>query len=114
MKYIITESQLKKAVIDYIDFLMQNYDVIEKDLRRGGIVGTNFISSKNDESLLRYYPKTSYNTEKYPSESNKFPKLSIGDELLFAITEMFGDEGPEYVKDWFEKTYKLPVKTLYY
>ena len=115
MKYIINENNLQKIINNYLNSLpeLQNLSLVEDnffDWDSGVSVDVIFFESEPDIPQMEYYPVQS-NTEGWSdSDLEGHPLLKINIETN--LDKIIGEGVEKYVKDWFEKIYNLPVKTI--
>jgi hypothetical protein len=115
MKFLILESKLESYVMSYLDSLpeLNNLTLVEDnffDWDQGVSVDVIFFESEPNFPMMEYYPLQS-NIEGWNEvDLESQPILKMNADLK--IKEMFGDNFEEFVKNWFEDKYKLPVKTV--
>lgn len=113
MKFIISESQIKNAFFEYMHKFYPEYEDLDRyAIKRSGdgvnynIIGWRF-RDKNDSEVFRWMDDTFYNPETKLRESDKH--LVLNRTLWGELEITFGDEFMEYIIDWFEHFYNLPV-----
>ena len=115
MKFLILESKLESFIMSYLDTLPELNDLtlVEDnffDWNQGVSVDVIFFESEPNIPEMEYYPIQT-NTDGWDEvDLSTQPILKINTNLK--IKEMFGDNFDYFVKKWFEKKYKLPVKTV--
>jgi hypothetical protein len=119
MKYILTESKLKKVFFDYFNSeykphtLKMNEESIF-DWGEGVSVDAISFESEDGFSVFDYYPEEQSNTEDWSDiELESLPTLIVYSSSN--MRKVFGDDSlfEDYIKEWFELTFGQPVKTVY-
>ena len=123
MKYIITESKLQDAIINYLNNM---YDVVNirwehpmeidgwnEDLDR-------LIFYKEDEDykiIFNWYDKSYWNAERSDYAKRFYEKSPILDfenaNDLDSLNGYFGDIWVPVFKKWFQDIFRIPVKSIF-
>jgi hypothetical protein len=119
MKYILTESKLKKVFFDYFN---SEFNPNELKMREDSIfdwgegISVNTISFDGEDgfTVFDYYPEEQADTHEWSEvDVESLPTLilytSSNIRHLLGNEELFDD----YIKEWFSTTFNLPVKTVY-
>ena len=127
MKYIITESKLHQAVIDYLN---ETYDTnnigwtyATDDWGNEVDYAMSFYQGDFDEddNLFMWYDVDYWKSDEmdHQDEENlkkwieQSPILSFNDIDTFnTLNGYFGDKWYQPFKDWFEEHFDLPIKTI--
>ena len=121
MKYIITESKLESAIINYLDknfypdYSWANPDVYQKDVEKYGNVDF-FI---NDQDSYIYYgcnanggPEDEFFASYGNLNNYKCPLLLIYPKVSEQLNSYFGDIWKPIFKKWFEENTGLTVNQI--
>jgi hypothetical protein len=116
IKYEKLFSTFEKIMEEYshLDYTEKSYDYWVQE--KGGYVDfdvTNFYHNigedyEDDDWVIQYQSEPG-------DEGNDedLPILRYGKDYSFpGVEDMFGNYFDEFLKEWFEKTYELPVKTI--
>jgi len=113
MKYLITESQMKSFLNDYLKrFKPELFDLSKFPMKRGrdkSIYGYEFELGDTLVLVFEYFIEPESKNEVCVS----CPKLRITRKLRNEVEGMFGPQGLELLAEWFEDTYELPVKSFF-
>ena len=127
MKYIITESKLHQAVIDYLN---ETYDTnnigwtyATDDWGNEVDYAMSFYQGDFDEddNLFMWYDVDYWKSDEmdHQDEENlkkwieQSPILSFNDIDTFnTLNGYFGDKWYQPFKDWFMENFRLPIKTI--
>jgi hypothetical protein len=112
MKYLITESQMKSFLNDYLKrFKPELFDLSKFPMRRKDktIYGYEFEVDDTLILIFEYFIMPESKNEVCAS----CPKLRVTRKLRNEVEGMFGPQGIDLLAEWFEDTYKLPVKTYF-
>jgi len=117
MKFLITESKLQNLFNKYLRKEHPHLDKLNQvPLREEGedeIYGYEFV---DPDGILMYFQHfmEPYNYDYLYDEQELegFPKLVPTLKLMRELKGMFGDQSYGLFKNWFEETYKLPVKEV--
>lgn len=119
MKYILTESKLKKVFFDYFNSEFKPDELTMKedsifDWGEGVSVDAISFDSEDGFTAFDYYPEEQSDTNGWSEiEIESLPTLIV--YTSSNIRHLLGNEDmfEEYIKEWFISTFKLPVKTVY-
>ena len=116
MKYLITESKLKRVVYNYLkDYEnLIEFDGDFFDWDNGQNVEAIEFGKVEWDPIFTYY-KIPSNTKKYKDKSflELLPALHSNNfDFLDTLKTLFGEESTDIVIDWFEDTYGYKVNTL--
>ena len=114
MKYLITESKLERAVINYINELFPEDNLhlqymMDDD---GEIEAMKVYLGNSDDDLMCF---AWYGAEYFHGRTSyreKSPMVMIDNEFSFSLNAYFGDSWHEPFKRWFTEYFNLPVKTV--
>jgi hypothetical protein len=114
MKYLITESQMKSFLNDYLKMVNPElFDLSKFPMRRNDknktIYGYEFEMGDTLILVFEYFIMPESKNEVCAS----CPKLRVTRKLRNEVEGMFGPQGIDLLAEWFEDTYKLPVKTYF-
>jgi hypothetical protein len=113
MKYLITESQMKSFLNDYLKMVNPElFDLSKFPMRRSrdkSIYGYEFELGDTLVLVFEYFIMPESRDEVCAS----CPKLRITRKLRNEVEGMFGPQGLELLAEWFEDTYGLPVKSFF-
>jgi hypothetical protein len=117
MKFLITESKLQNLFNKYLRKEHPHLNNLNQvPLREEGedeIYGYEFV---DPDGILMYFQHfmEPYNYDYFHDgqELEGFPKLVPTLKLMRELKGMFGDKSYDLFKNWFEETYKLPVKEV--
>ena len=122
MKIIITENKLYNTIYKYIDNFYDTSNISQfnpptymgNEWDENPLITEYFDGEFEDEDMMlfTYIQKEYYdeNMQSTMSFRNQSPILIVNNYGDF--TDMFGDYWKEPMKQWFERKYKLPVKTI--
>jgi len=116
MKYLITESKLKRVVYNYLkDYEnLTEFDGDFFDWDNGQNVEAIEFGKVDWDPIFTYY-KIPSNTKKYKDKSflELLPALHSNNfDFLDTLKTLFGEESTDIVIGWFEDTYGYKVNTL--
>jgi hypothetical protein len=116
MKYLITESKLKKVVYNYLkDYSnLTEFDGDFFDWENGHTVEAIEFGKVEWDPIFTYY-KIPSNTEKFKDKDflELVPALHVNHhDFLDTLKSLFGKESVDIVIDWFEDTYGYKVNTI--
>jgi hypothetical protein len=118
MKFIITESRLQGVFNSYIKSEHPHLSNLVKSPLIGEedneIYGYEFLEPEDQILLYFQYFIKDYNYDYLYDEKELegFPKLVPTIRLMRELNGMFGNQSYDLFKNWFEETYKLPVKEV--
>jgi hypothetical protein len=122
MKYVITESQLEKNILYYIDELFDVTNIhFTNPLEYDDETGEEFEDSNRlqfyigdyngeDEGCFFWYDCDYFNPNSPASE--KCPIVSVENEYKNQLDGYFGNMWHGPFKKWFKEHFELPVKTI--
>lgn len=125
MKYIITESQLNKKILDFILSLpefqqeLEEFDCSEMEWGEGVYVEKICFMEKSwDSPVFSYFPYPSDDSEYksnevFSQELEYLPALKVDDEISKHLTNFFSDMWKKPFQNWFENKFNYPVKTFF-
>ena len=125
MKYIITESQLNKKILDFILSLpefqqeLEEFDCSEMEWGEGVYVEEICFMEKSwDSPVFSYFPYPSDDSEYksnevFSQELEYLPALKVDDEISKHLTNFFSDMWKKPFQNWFENKFNYPVKTFF-
>ena len=118
MKIIISESRLQGVFNSYIEsehpHLLNLTKVPLRSEEDDTIYGYEFLDPEEGIWLYFNYFINEYDYDYIYDEKELegFPKLSPSLKLMGELYSMFGKQSYDLLKNWFEQTYKLPVKEV--
>jgi len=122
MKYVITESQLDIAIMNYLDELFQvdninyhspyedNQDTREEyeDMNRMNFFIGDYDDGEND--IFKWYSCDYF--EAYSHAKIKCPIVDVETKYSAILNGYFGDRWVKPFKIWFSENFHEPVKTV--
>ena len=124
MKFLITENQLDKRILDYILSLPEFQKLNEfdcSDMEWGEGVWVEEICFQEDPwetPVISYFPYPS-NSEEYlkndvfSEELSYLPALKLNDETANTLNNLFGGRWKKPFQYWFEEKFGYKVKTFF-
>jgi len=124
MKFIITESQLEKRILDYIlsypEFNnLEEFDCSTMDWGEGvWVEEICFMENNWDDPIISYFPypsnKKEYeDNEVFLQELDYLPALKLNDETSSTLSKLFGDRWKKPFQEWFESKFGYKVKSFF-
>jgi hypothetical protein len=123
MKYIITESNLEKVIMKYIEDIpelqnLEQFDCSAFDWDMGvNFEEICFQENDYDTPVISYYPYpevlNSPKKKEYGEELNYLPALKLDTELANTLYSLFEGRWKKPFKEWFKSKYNLKIKTFY-
>lgn len=122
MKYLITESQLDKAIMNYFDELFQVDDIhfhypyeynddtgeeYEDNNRINYFIG-DYEDGEND--IFKWYSCDYFEPKSYAQ--SKCPTVDVETKYSTILNGYFGDRWVKPFKIWFTRNFDDPVKTV--
>lgn len=117
MKFLITESKLQNFFNNYLKKKhphLGNLDPLPfRKTDNDEIYGYEFVEPDGIWMYFQYFMEPyDYDYLYDEKELEGFPKLAPTLKLMRELKGMFGDHSYDLLKNWFEETYKLPVKEV--
>jgi hypothetical protein len=126
MRYVITESKLNGAIIEYLNELYDVTDInwvnpYQYDDETGEEWEDNNIidfykgdyDGPYDSNFLFRWYDPQYYSERGPVELYEIaPIIEVYDEQGKTLNSYFGDRWKEPFKIWFKENFQLPIKTV--
>ena len=117
MKFLITESKLQNFFNKYLKKEHPHLGNLNPlpftKTDNGEIYGYEFVEPDGIYMYFQYFMEDyDYNHIYDEQELEGFPKLVPTPKLMRELNGMFGDQSYDLFKNWFEETYKLPVKEV--
>ena len=122
MKYTINESRLENLIINYLDENLGdlNFNFYHDEYGNEHDSALEFYLGdySDGESVFRYYKPLWWNkNSSYNAYHNweKSPMIIFDNSSFYqSLQGYFGDEWKKVFKEWFEKNFGYPVKTVEY
>jgi hypothetical protein len=117
MKFLITESKLQNIFNNYLKKEHPHLAYLNQAPFRktdnDEIYGYEFVNPEGIWMYFQYFMEPyDYDYLYDEQELEGFPKLVPILKLMRELKGMFGDQSYDLLKNWFEETYKLPVKEV--
>lgn len=118
MKIIISESKLQNVFNTYLKSEHPHlFNLVKVPLRSeedDTIYGYEFLDPEDQIFMYFQYFINEYDYDYVYNEKELegFPKLVVASKLMGEIKAMFGNASYDLFKDWFEKTYNIPVNDI--
>ena len=110
MKYIITDNRFIKLINNYLQIKYPEvFDLTRLAMRMNQqIVGYSFRDDMEDKAYFWFNIEDPF----VRGLEEDYPQLQVENNLYQDVIDMFGEEGVEYLIDWFEKYYGLRAKQI--
>lgn len=123
MKFILSESQFEKKIMDFILSLpefqdLEEFDCSDMDWGYGWVEEICFMKTDSDDPTISYYPYPTSenrhwkNNPEFKEELKYLPSLKLNDKTSSTLSSFFGDRWKKPFQKWFESKFGYKVKTL--
>ena len=125
MKYIITESQLNKKILDIVlkqpEFQQElnEFDCSTMEWSEGvWVEEICFMENSWDTPVFSYFPYPSDDSEYkknevFSQDLDYLPALKVDEEISKTLNNFLSDKWKKPFQEWFEKKFEYPVKTFF-